>query len=157
MISQNSLAPLWKINKYCYACIFFFLRRLYIICTVYAISNKNQPQLCQQEQIVFPRGNSVQRIFQMCYMSLYKFKFEKIFKCNAFIMSHSSEIRSLCLMKCSSEMIQNLPQFWNMKTHVVSFIFYFVIYFIYFSPNKCPCICWHRLRYSFGKNKIAQN
>ena len=30
---------------------------------------------------------------------------------------HSSEIRCMCLMKCSSETLQNLPYFWNMKTH----------------------------------------
>ena len=35
----------------------------------------------------FSRGNSVHRIFHMCYMSLYKFKFcpeldEKIFNCS---------------------------------------------------------------------------
>ena len=47
---------------------------------------------------------------------------------------HSSEIRGLCLMKLSNEMLQNLPYFWNMKTQVVSFI---SCYFI-FSPNECP-------------------
>ena len=47
--------------------------------------------------------------------------------------THSSEIRGLCLMKCSSETLQNLPYFWNMKTHVDFFI---LCYFI-FSPNEC--------------------
>ena len=31
---------------------------------------------------------------------------------------HSSEMRGLCLMKCSSETLQNLPYFWNTKTYV---------------------------------------
>ena len=31
---------------------------------------------------------------------------------------HSSEIRGLCLMKCSSETIQNLPYFWNTKIDI---------------------------------------
>ena len=31
-------------------------------------------------------------------------------------IGHSSEIRGLCLMKLSSEMLQNLPNFWNKKT-----------------------------------------
>ena len=30
---------------------------------------------------------------------------------------HFSEIRGLCFMKLSSETLQNLPYFWNMKTH----------------------------------------
>ena len=46
---------------------------------------------------------------------------------------HSSEIRYLCLMKCSSETLQNLPYFWNMKTHVDFFIFYFVSWYMIFS------------------------
>ena len=39
---------------------------------------------------------------------------------------YSLEIRSLCLMKWPSEMLQNLPYFWNTKTHVVFFISHFV-------------------------------
>ena len=35
------------------------------------------------------------------------------------VASHSSEIRSLCLVKCSCKMLENLSQFWNTKTHVV--------------------------------------
>ena len=38
-------------------------------------------------------------------------------------MEQSSEIRGLCLMKCSCEMLQNLPYFWNMKIYVVFFRF----------------------------------
>ena len=37
---------------------------------------------------------------------------------NNAISYHSSE---LCLMKCSSKMLQNLSYFWNTKTHVVLF------------------------------------
>ena len=37
------------------------------------------------------------------------------------IIRHSSEIRGLCLMKCSSKMLQNLSHFWNTKTHIVFF------------------------------------
>ena len=43
---------------------------------------------------------------------------------------YSSEKRGLCLMKCSSEMLQNLPYFWNMKTYI---FFHFML--LYFSPN----------------------
>ena len=32
------------------------------------------------------------------------------------VSQHSSEIRGLCLMKCSSETLQNLPYFLNSKT-----------------------------------------
>ena len=52
------------------------------------------------------------------------------------ISMHSSEMRGLCLMKWPSEMLQNLPYFWNMKTHVCSF-FFISCYFIFFS-NECP-------------------
>ena len=34
---------------------------------------------------------------------------------------HSSEKRVLCLMKCSSKTLENLPYFWNMKTRIVYF------------------------------------
>ena len=33
------------------------------------------------------------------------------------LKKHSLEIRGLCLMKCSSEMLQNLPYFWNTIIH----------------------------------------
>ena len=42
---------------------------------------------------------------------------------NLYLVPHSSEIRALRLMICPSETIQNLPYFWNMKTHVVFFVF----------------------------------
>ena len=58
------------------------------------------------------------------------------------LICHSSEIRGLCLMKWPSETLQNLPYFWNMKTHVVFFIF-ILCYFIFF-PNECPGLCRHR-------------
>ena len=45
--------------------------------------------------------------------------------------AHSSEIRDLCSMKCSSKMLQNVPSFWNMISNIV-FYFNFVI-----SPNEC--------------------
>ena len=50
---------------------------------------------------------------------------------------HSSEIKGLRSMKCSSEMLQNLPHFWITKSHVVFFI---SCYFI-FSSNKCLGLC----------------
>ena len=60
---------------------------------------------------------------------------------------HSSEILGLCLMKWPSKMLQNLPHFWNMKTHVV---FSFCGSFF---PNKCPGLCWlYQGIYSLGKN-----
>ena len=40
--------------------------------------------------------------------------------------AHSSEIRGLCLMKLSSEELQNLPYFWNKKTQIV-FVFSFFV------------------------------
>ena len=45
---------------------------------------------------------------------------------------HSSEIRGLCLKKCSSETLQNLPYFWNTKTQVntkLFLVFHFVLVF----------------------------
>ena len=46
-------------------------------------------------------------------------------------LDHSSEIRGLCLMKSSGEMLQNLPNFWITKTDVV-FSFLISCIFIYF-------------------------
>ena len=40
---------------------------------------------------------------------------------------HSSEIRSVCLMKCASKTLQNLPFFLNKKTHIVFFVLHFVL------------------------------
>ena len=40
-------------------------------------------------------------------------------------------------MKQPSEMHQNLPYFWNMKTRVV-------LCYTILSPNKCPSLCRHR-------------
>ena len=65
--------------------------------------------------------------------------------------AHSSEIWGLCLMKSSRKTLQNLPYFWNMKTHVVFFVFHFVL--LYFFPNECPGLCRHRRR-AFIREKI---
>ena len=37
------------------------------------------------------------------------------------VHEHSSKIRGLCLMKLSSETLQNLSYFWNKKTQIYSF------------------------------------
>ena len=47
-------------------------------------------------------------------------------------------------MKSSNEMLQNLPYFWHKKTHVVFFIFQFML--LYFFLNECPGLCRHRHR-----------
>ena len=45
---------------------------------------------------------------------------------------HSSEIRGLLTMKCSSETLQNLLYLMYKKTHVVFFVFHFVqLYIVY--------------------------
>ena len=51
------------------------------------------------------------------------------------ILKHSSEIRGLCSMNCSSETLQNLLYFMYKKTHVV----FFVVHFrqLYFFPYEC--------------------
>ena len=51
-----------------------------------------------------------------------KSKFGEI--CNYDILHHSSEIKSLCLMKLSSETL------WNTKTHDCSFMFFTSLYLI---------------------------
>ena len=64
------------------------------------------------------------------------------------IFGHSSEKRGLCLKKCSSEMLQNLPYFCNTKTHIV---FCFILCYFTFPRNACPGLCQHRLGYSLRK------
>ena len=76
-------------------------------------------------------------LLQMGYLPIciyyWRFKFVAI--------SYSSEIRrGLCLNKCFSEMLQNLPYFWNMKTHVDFFNFIQLNFF----PNESPGL--YRLR-----------
>ena len=60
-----------------------------------------------------------------------------------YIVQHSSEIKGLCLMKCSSETFQNLPYFWNKKTQTV---FFFIFHFeqLWICNSRCPDLCWHR-------------
>ena len=54
--------------------------------------------------------------YKMVSKALYNFQ----------VITHSSEIRGLCLMKCPSEMRQNLLYFMYKKTHVIFFVFHFV-------------------------------
>ena len=58
------------------------------------------------------------------------------------LLTHSSKIRGLRSMKCSSETIPNLLYFMYKKTQVVSFVFHFVQ--LYFFPYECPGLCRHR-------------
>ena len=53
-------------------------------------------------------------------------------------------------MKWPSEMLQFLPYFWNMKTHIVFFAFHFVQ--LYFFPYECPGLGRHRPWHSLCKN-----
>ena len=46
-------------------------------------------------------------------------------------IKHSSEKRGLCLMKGASETLQNLPYIYHKKTHVVFFVFHFVLLYIF--------------------------
>ena len=70
----------------------------------------------------------------------------------AFI-SHSSELKCLCLMNWPSKMHQNLSYFWNTKTHAFGF---FIPCYIIFPLYG---LCWHRLEHSFGwgENKVARS
>ena len=53
----------------------------------------------------------------------------------------SSEIRSLCLMKRPSKMLQNLPYFiYLYENPKLLFPFFISCYFIFF-PNECPGLC----------------
>ena len=40
------------------------------------------------------------------------------------------------MMKCSSETLQNLPYFWNMKTHIDFFILCYFIFFLMLTSTK---------------------
>ena len=55
--------------------------------------------------------------------------FESIYHTVHYILQYytyrSLEIGGLCLMKCPSEILQNLPYFYHMKTHIVFFCFSF--------------------------------
>ena len=48
-------------------------------------------------------------------------------------------------MKLPNEMLQNLPNFWNMKTHIVFFIFYFGFVIVDAGPGR---LCLFGLSYS---------
>ena len=67
--------------------------------------------------------------------------------CRSIIRCHSSEIRGLCMMKWPCDMLQNLPYFGKMKTHVLVF---FILFYFIFSSNECPGLCRHRPGHSLG-------
>ena len=59
-------------------------------------------------------------------------------------------------MKCSSETLQNLPYFWNTKTHVDFFIFHFMLLYFFLLMNALVYVdIDHGIHY--GKNKVARN
>ena len=66
------------------------------------------------------------------------------FNIACWLATHSSEIRGLCLMKWPSEMLQNLPYFWNTKSHIVFFVFHFELLWICYSGCS-------------GQSKVARN
>ena len=88
---------------------------------------------------------------ESCYSSIHN-PLRNFFKTRKYVHIHSSQFQGLCSMKSSSEMLQNLPYFWNMKTHIV--IFHFML--LYFFPNECPDLCRHRTGHSLGE-KIKQH
>ena len=59
-------------------------------------------------------------------------------------------------MKCSSEMLQNLPYFWNTETRIVFFGFHFGLIYFFFQMNALVYIDIDQ-NIHFGKNKAAQN
>ena len=60
-------------------------------------------------------------------------------------------------MKWPSEILQDLPYFYNMKAHAVFFSFFISCNFIFF-PNEWPGLCWHRPGLSLvKKNKVVRN
>ena len=70
---------------------------------------------------------------------------------------HSSEIRGLCLMKCSCETLQNLLYFWNTKTTLFFFIYNFMLTLLFSLMNALFYnLYWHRPGNSLlrGKNGV---
>ena len=49
-----------------------------------------------------------------------------------YLLTHSSEIRGLCLMKCPSEILENLPYIYHNKSHVVFFVFHFMQLYLFY-------------------------
>ena len=68
---------------------------------------------------------------------------------------HSPEKRGLCLMKRSSEMLQNLPYFWNTKTRVV-FCFSFLATFFFPLINALVYVNIDQGSLG-GKDEVARN
>ena len=65
-------------------------------------------------------------------------------------IAHSSEKRGVCLMKSSSEMLQNLPYFIYTKTQSCFFHFSFHAT-LFFSLMNAPGLCRHRPGHSLGE------
>ena len=64
------------------------------------IFHEDEDQLCKHEYLIDGKRISDQAVSWIIQLH-----------------THSSEKRGLCLMKCSSEILQNLPYFWNTKTN----------------------------------------
>ena len=52
------------------------------------------------------------------------------------ICTHSSEIRGLCKMKWPSELLQNLPYFWNTRPTKFYFCFFISYYTLFLTRQK---------------------
>ena len=87
--------------------------------------------------------------------NLFKRKFLK--KVDFSLWGNTTEIRGLCLMKWTSEMLQNLSYFWNTKIHII-FVLFFISCYTLFFLNEFP---WSMSTYSRAfikeKNKVTQN
>ena len=81
---------------------------------------------------------------------------KKFYCCSIFLNKKSvylkydntSEIRGLCLMKCSSKCFKNCP---------IWFFQFFISCCFIFTFFECPGLCWHGPGHSLGKNKVARN
>ena len=77
---------------------------------------------CSMESVDFSTRSANQTMIEQMTMVL-------------FAVIHSSEIGGLCLMKCPSEILQNLPYFYHKKAHVVFFYFSISCSFIFSLAN----------------------
>ena len=85
-----------------------------------------------QQIEIYAWWNALVKCFKICHILCIWKKNSSILYC---LQLHSSEIRGLCLMKCPSEMLQNLPYFIYTKTQSWFFHFSFCATLIFSLMN----------------------
>ena len=109
--------------------------RAYMLCSYYICRQKKNWKMCQNSGCCRQdySGKKSEIVSNILFLD--------------FVSAHSSQIIGLCLMKCSSETLQNLPYSWNTKL-----IYFFMIHCTIFFITRTLCSLYYLL---FAQSNIT--